>query len=231
MLAFLSAAFVWNYGLGLTYVMVPLYAHSQGLSGAEIGILFSLPVLGQMAVNLVGGAYTDRLGGRRIMLLSAGLMALAGLGFIAARGFWMLVGGQLLMVLSRATFWPAAWSSASELPGHRGAQLGRLNATTNLGQILGTGSAGFLLGWLGYATSFLALAAIGLSAAALVLGARTAGDRRQATRHAFVHFRPLLRLPVIYFAVLCAYLSALPFSLSTSFYPLLLLHYGFSADA
>ncbi len=71
LLAFLSAAFVWNYGLGLTYVMVPLYAHSQGLSGAEVGILFSLPVLGQMAVNLVGGAYTDRVGGRRIMLLSA----------------------------------------------------------------------------------------------------------------------------------------------------------------
>jgi len=231
LLAFLSAAFVWNYGLGLTYVMVPLYAHSQGLSGAEIGILFSLPVLGQMAVNLVGGAYTDRVGGRRIMLLSAGLMALAGLGFIAARGFWMLVGGQLLMVLSRATFWPAAWSSASELPGHRGAQLGRLNATTNLGQILGTGSAGFLLGWLGYAASFLALAAIGLSAAAIVLAVRAAAGRRHAARHAFVHFRPLLRLPVIYFAVLCAYLSALPFSLSTSFYPLLLLHYGFSADA
>ena len=27
----------WNYGLGMTYVVVPLYAHSQGLSGVEIG--------------------------------------------------------------------------------------------------------------------------------------------------------------------------------------------------
>ncbi|MDA0225926.1 MAG: MFS transporter, partial [Proteobacteria bacterium] len=61
----------------MTYVVVPLYAHAQGLSGAEIGTLFSLPVLGQIAVNLLGGAYTDRFGGRRILLVSNLLMVTA----------------------------------------------------------------------------------------------------------------------------------------------------------
>ena len=47
---------------------------SQGLSNAQIGVLFSLPVLVQAALNLVGGAYTDRMGGRRIMLASCWVM-------------------------------------------------------------------------------------------------------------------------------------------------------------
>src|SRR6185503_6978952 len=107
----------------MTWLAVPLYGHSQGLSNAEIGALFAAPVLAQAALNLVGGAYTDRIGGRRIML---------------ATGFWALLAGQFVLILSRAAFWPATWAMASELPGSRGLQLGRLNAITNVGQIVGT---------------------------------------------------------------------------------------------
>jgi len=39
-------------------------------------------------------------------------------------------------------------------------------------------------------------------------------------------YLPLLKQRIIGYAVLCAYLSALPFSLSISFYPLLLAQYG-----
>lgn len=230
-LAFLLAALTWNYGLGMTYVTVPLYAHAQGLSDAQIGTLFSLPVFGQIALNLLGGAYTDRVGARRILLLSACLMTLAALAFAAARGFWTLLGAQLLIVLSRAAFWPAAWSTGSELPGPRSVQLGRLNATTNLGQIAGTGSCGFILAYAGYEISFLVLAAMGLGACALGLLTKPASRRRTAAGSVFASFGPLLRRPLVYYATLCAFLSALPFSLSMSFYPLLLQYYGFSADA
>ena len=44
-------------------------------------------------------------------------------------------------------------------------------------------------------------------------------------------YRPLLRRPIILYAVICAYLSALPFSLSMSFYPLLLAEFGYGEDA
>ena len=53
---FFLASLVWNFGLGMTWLVVPLYAASQGLSNAQIGALFSLPVLAQAALNLVGGA-------------------------------------------------------------------------------------------------------------------------------------------------------------------------------
>src|ERR1700704_1787721 len=52
----------------MTWLAVPLYAHAEGLSNAEIGALFAAPVLAQVPLNLAGGAYTDRIGGRRIML-------------------------------------------------------------------------------------------------------------------------------------------------------------------
>src|SRR5688500_3918737 len=118
----------------MTWLLVPLYGHSQGLSNVEIGALFAAPVFAQAPLSLVGGAHTDRIGGRPIVLASCWATVAAGLWFIVAEGFWMLMVGQLVLVVSRAAFWPATWAMATELPGGRGIQLGRLNAVTNVGQ-------------------------------------------------------------------------------------------------
>src|SRR5205807_959744 len=104
----------------------------------------------------------DRIGGRRIMLGSCCVVFAAGIWLIFAQGFWMLMGGQLALILSRAAFWPATWAMASELPGARGVQLGRLNAITNFGQIVGTVLCGFLLAAAGFTATFGTLAAIGV---------------------------------------------------------------------
>src|SRR5216110_634299 len=126
----------------MTWLAVPLYAHSEGMSNAQIGALFAAPVLAQAPLNLVGGAYTDRIGGRRIMLGSCFV--------VIAAGLWMLMVGQVALILSRAGFWPATWAMATELPGERGVQLGRLNAVTNFGQIVGTSLCGFSLAAFGF---------------------------------------------------------------------------------
>jgi MFS family permease len=227
--SFFLASWAWNFGLGMTWLAVPLYAHSQGLSNAEIGVLFAAPVLAQAPLNLVGGAYTDRIGGRRLMLASCCAQGLAGAWLAFAQGFWMLMVGQLGLVLSRATFWPANWSMASELPGARGVQLGRLNAVTNVGQILGTALSGFLLAGAGFRTAFSVLAVSALIAYVVALGThRTAPHRTPPSRSVLSGYLPLLGKPVILYSVVCAYVSALPFSLSISFYPLLLAQYAYS---
>ena len=230
-LPLLLVSFTWNYGLGMTYVVVPLYAASQGLSGVEIGLLFSLPVFAQVTFNLIGGAYTDRIGGRKIMLGSCFLLGIGALEFVFARGFWPLFVGQVLFVLARAAFWPATWSLASELPGERSRQLGRLNALTNLGQIAGTISAGFILAIAGFTASFLTLAAMGfISLIAGVPAKQLPRKPVEAGRSLFANYGVLLKRPIIWYTVLCAYLSALPFSLSMSFYPLLLKDYGYDSE-
>jgi len=230
-LPYFLCSLVWNYGLGMTWLVVPLYAHEQGLSGAQIGTLFSLPVAAQIVVNLVGGAYTDRFGGRRIMLAASLLMTFSAVEFIFASGFWALFAGQVLMVLSRAAFWPANWAIASELPGERGVQLGRLNAITSFGQILGNASCGFILATAGFTASFALMAGIGLATWGLGLGTSRPAPKGGHERGLFANFGALLRLPILYYAVMCAYVSALPFSLSMSFYPLLLKYLGFGEGA
>jgi predicted MFS family arabinose efflux permease len=225
--AFFLASSAWNLGLGMTWLAVPLYAHAQGLSNAEIGVLFAAPVVAQAPLNLVGGAYTDRIGGRRIMLGSCWALIGGGIWFALSQGFWMLLAGQFVLVLSRASFWPATWTMASELPGQRGRQLGRLNAVTNFGQIIGTVLGGFILAGAGFQAAFAALSATGVIALATGLATRPAPARPAGeTRHPLAAYAPLLRKRIIIYSMLCAYLSALPFSLSFSFYPLLLAQFG-----
>ena len=225
---FFLGSVAWNIGLGMTWLALPLYAKAQGLSNAQIGLLIALPVLAQMPLNLAGGAYADRIGGRRIMLGSSCVMAAAALWLMFAHGFWMLVLGQLGLILSRATFWPATWAMASELPGDRGVQLGRLNAVTNLGQISGTVLCGLLLSSAGFGATFGVLASMGFAAFLAGLGTRPSHRHSpHAGRHVLAGYIPLLRNRVVHYSILCAYLSALPFSLSVSFYPLLLAQFGY----
>jgi MFS family permease len=228
---FFLASLAWNFGLGMTWLAVPLYAYSQGLSNAQIGFLFAAPVLAQAPLNLVGGAYTDRIGGRRILLGSCIATSAAGLWFVFAHGFWMLLAGQVVLILARAAFWPATWAMASELPGARGVQLGRLNAATSFGQIVGTTLCGFLLAAAGFPVTFGALAATGLIALVAVLGTQVQPPKAAPARHVLAAYLPLLRERIIAYSIVCAYLSALPFSLSMSFYPVLLAHYGYGEGA
>jgi MFS family permease len=228
---FFLSSLAWNFGLGMTWLAVPLYAYSQGLSNAQIGILFAVPVLAQAPLNLMGGAYSDRIGGRRILLGSSLATVAAGLWFVFAQGFWMLLVGQIVFVLARAAFWPATWAMASELPGARGVQIGRLNAVTNFGQIVGTTLCGFLLAGAGFRPTFWVLAAMGVVAFAAGLGTQPQPAKPAPRRHVFAAYLPLLRQRIIAYSVVCAYLSALPFSLTMSFYPVLLAQYGHGEEA
>ena len=231
-LPFFLSSFAWNFALGMTYPLVPLYAHQLGMSGVGIGTLVALPVVVQISLNLIGGAYTDRVGGRSLMLASFVLTAGAGSVFFFAGGFWLLLVAQLLMVMSRAMYWPASQTLGSEMPGGRSLQMGRLNAVTNVGQIAGMAGAGVLLLRFGFGPSFLALAAMG--ALSFVLGYRVPKKRKhpgRKPRRLFSGYAQLIRLRVFPFAIMCAYISALPFSLSLSFYPILFVEYGYASDA
>lgn len=229
---FFLASLAWNLGLGMVFLVLPLYGSAQGLTDAEVGALIALPIVIQIPFNLAGGAYTDRLGGWQIMLASCLAMAASAIWLVFAEGFWMLAAGQVGLVLSRAAFWPATWALASELPGERGVQMGQLNALTNFGQIAGTVACGVMLAATGFAATLLALAAVSLLA--FFFGLATGAPPRKAGRHTahiMAAYWPLLRRPVIHYLVLCAFVSALPTSLSFSFYPLLLERFGYSEDA
>ena len=230
--AFFASAFTWNVGLGMSHILIPLYADHLGYSGVAVGSLVALPVLFQITFNLLGGAWSDRLGGKQLAMYSAAATVLGGIVFAFASTFWVLFFAQICLIVSRAVFWPATWSIGSQLPGDRGTQMGRLNATTNAGQIICTVVAGLMLTYLGFASGFWLLALLGGALSFALMSALPAPPPRASAAHPpmFVTYAALIRRPAIWFAVMCAYVSALPFSLSFSFYPILLVNQGFTGD-
>jgi CP family cyanate transporter-like MFS transporter len=231
--AFFASTFAWNLALGMTHILIPLYADHLGFSGIAIGSLVSLPVLVQIGFNLLGGAWTDRLGGKRLAMFSAAMFGVAGIVFAFASTYAALFAAQLCVIVSRAMFWPATWSLGSLLPGDRSRGLGLLNSITNGGQIVGTVVAGLMIAWFGFAAGFWTVALVGGAVAFALMATFVAPAPRPAAGHPpiLATYHALARRPTIWFAVACAYISALPFSLGMSFYPLLLVGQGFSSDA
>jgi len=229
---FFLAASAWNFALGMSYILVPLYAYELGYSALAIGGILSLPVVAHIVIALVGGAYTDRIGGRRMALGAFFCFAVAGAVFSVSKSFAALLVGQLFLVISRATFWPAIWSVGSQLPGDRGTQMGRLNAVTNGAQILGTGAAGLLVALIGFNVGFWVLAAASVGAfAAMFHFHEPVRPHERAAGGLFAAYAALLRRRTPYYGIACSTFAALPLTLSMSFYPILLVEQGHSSDA
>jgi len=229
---FYSSAFSWNFALGMTQLLIPLYARELGYSGVEIGSLIALPIVVQMIFNLIGGAWTDRLGGMNISLVAFVATAAAGFMFAASSSFAGLFAAQIMMIVARAVYWPASWTLVSQLPGERGSLMGTLNAITSFGQIAGTVCAGMIIAGWGFGAGFWTVAAMGVLSFAFGLAFRYAPPAREkAPLPVLAGYRMLLGRRSIYYGIMCAYISALPFSLSVSFYPILLIEQGFGSEA
>jgi len=84
---------------------------------------------------------------------------------------------------------------------------------------------------LGFKATFAALAVIGLVSFFAGLATRPGPARAPRTTGMLAGYLPLLRHRIIQYSVLCAYLSALPFSLSISFFPLLLASFGHAEES
>src|SRR5258708_19629398 len=130
---FYSSDFPWNDALGMTQLLIPLYARELGYSGVAIGSLIALPIIVQMVFNLIGGAWTDRIGGMNISLIAFAATAAAGIMFAASSTFAGLFAAQIMMIVARAVYWPASWTLVSPLPADRGTLLCTLNPLTRFG--------------------------------------------------------------------------------------------------
>lgn len=159
-----SASFSYIITLGLAQVLVPLYALALGFNLAELGALVASQAIFGLMLRLFAGAVADHFGERWVLWFSFGTM-LAGAAFFAFfETFWVLVMGQLFMGFSRATYWTSSQSYASRINPQRAGQiLGRINASGNIGQVLGTIASGILVATLGYTAAFAATGALALA--------------------------------------------------------------------
>ncbi len=113
------------FGYGFLAVVLVLYLTAIGLSGAQVGLLLALTLLGDAAVSLWLTTHADRIGRRRVLVVGAGLMLAAGLVFVATPVFVVLVVAATLGVISPSgnevgPFLAVEQASLSQLvPGHR----------------------------------------------------------------------------------------------------------------
>jgi len=87
-----STRIVRLFAYGFLSVVLALYLTQLALSEVQIGLIFSLTLFGDAGVTLWITTVADRLGRKRMLVLGAALMVLAGLAFLCSRNpLWLTI--------------------------------------------------------------------------------------------------------------------------------------------
>ncbi len=95
-----SARSVRLFAYGALSVVLALYLHEAGLTGAQIGLLFTLTLAGDAGISLWITTTADRIGRKKMLLLGAGLMILAGVVFSLTGDPVLLMTAAIIGVIS-----------------------------------------------------------------------------------------------------------------------------------
>ena len=159
------------FAYGLVSVTLALYLHALGFGERTVGLLFSLALFGDIVISLWITTSADRRGRRRMLVLGAGLIILA--------------GGVLSSTSSLALI---AFAAVIGVVSPNGSEIGPFISIeqSSLSQIVGDSSRTRVFAWYNLAGSFAA--ALGaLAGGALVQGLRGAGYGELAAYRAVLY--------------------------------------------
>jgi MFS family permease len=88
------------FGYGFLSVVLALYLAQRGLREGEIGLLFTLTLAGDAVITLWITTRADRLGRRRMLVIGAALMILAGVIFSLTGNYILLIITAIIGVIS-----------------------------------------------------------------------------------------------------------------------------------
>lgn len=88
------------YCYGFLSVVLALYLAEAGFTETQIGLLFTLTLIGDALISLWLTTSADRFGRKRTLLLGALLMAGAGVAFVLTRNVFLLILAAVLGVIS-----------------------------------------------------------------------------------------------------------------------------------
>jgi MFS family permease len=183
---------------GLVSVVLALYLAELGLSEAAIGGLLTLTLVGDAAISLWLTTRADRIGRRRVLLIGAGLMVLAGAAFLVTRNPVLLTIAAIVGVISPSgneigPFLSVEQASLTSLvPDQaRTGHFARYNLVGSFATATGALSGGWIAqalrasGWTAltaYRTILIGYVAAGLALAACFLGLSAAVEAQKASR-------------------------------------------------
>src|SRR5512145_1969153 len=85
---------------GFLSVVLALYLSEAGLTGSQIGLLFTLTLAGDAVISLWLTTSADQFGRKRTLILGALLMTGAGISFVLTRNVFLLVIAAIVGVIS-----------------------------------------------------------------------------------------------------------------------------------
>lgn len=88
------------FAYGLVSVVLALYLASAGFNEREIGLLLTLTLTGDVVISLWITTNADRIGRRRMLIVGAGLMILAGVIFSLTGNFIILTLAAIVGIIS-----------------------------------------------------------------------------------------------------------------------------------
>ena len=157
----LYAAIYGAYGVASPFL--PAFVRERGLSPEEIGLALAAGTCVRLVSAPLAGRIADLVQSLRVMLVvSIGVAALVTLGYLPARGFWMVLAVMMLHAWALAPMTVLADALAI---GTRGFEYGRVRGTGSAAFILGTLASGQAIGAFGLAV-IVPLQAVLLGAAA-----------------------------------------------------------------
>src|SRR6476661_10945718 len=90
-------------GYGTTSILVAGMLSEDGVSALGIGVLLGVAALGSVTASIAMGVFADRFGRRRSLLVTAGLMGLAGVVFAVCESYPMLLVAAFIGTISPST--------------------------------------------------------------------------------------------------------------------------------
>jgi MFS family permease len=159
------------FAYGFVSVTLALYLHALGFGERTVGLLFSLALLGDIVISLGITTSADRLGRRRMLVVGAGLIALAGGVLSSTQSLALIAVAAVVGVVSP-----------------NGSEIGPFISIEQsaLAQIVGDGRRTRAFAWYNLAGSFAA--ALGaLAGGGLVQGLQRAGFGELASYRAVLY--------------------------------------------
>jgi len=162
--------------------LAPFLQDDLSISRAEVGLVSTAVFLTAAPSALFGGRAADRVGERRVLILSGILGALAALAVAASGGFWSLVASCLALGLGNGIQNPAGSAAVMRwFPQHqRGFAMGVRQTGVPIGGMLAAGVAPILALHYGWRSAYLAGGILSFVGAVLIVAAYFDPPRQSA---------------------------------------------------
>jgi MFS family permease len=213
---------VFAASIGIAYVyLIPAFAESLGAGYLELGLIGTVRALPYTFLPVIAGYLGDRLGRRRLYLLSVFAVGSATLLLAATGTIEGILAVQLILGIGLSLFWPISEALVSEISSaqERVSAIGTYAVAWGVGFLIGPFAGGIIAQLAGFQSSFfvagvLILMTAGLSVATIRGEQERHGSPEQAfagpSWHVLSAVLPMLIVQVPYAIVLAFIVSIFP---------------------